>query len=227
RLWTQARDSRSSASGNEPGAVCTRSDPTDSSSLVTPTQRRPPGLSYAGKDRGRPDADPRTRKRPPEGATLIAHRTAQVDGLSVFYREAGDPTNPKVLLLGGFPASSHQFRNLIPALANRFHLLSPDYPGFGNTDMPDNFEYTFDRLSEIVEGLLEQTGFHPFGLYHQDYGGPIGNRIVGRHPDWLGGQGVPETDRPRGGVNTPAGGQRPRARGGPHPTDRCGAPPAC
>ena len=113
----------------------------------------------------------------------LPHR--QVDGLSVFYREAGDPANPKLLLLGGFPASSHQFRNLIPALADRFHVLSPDYPGFGNTDMPDDFEYTFDRLSEIVEGLLVQTGFHPFGLYHQDYGGPIGNRIVGRHPDWL------------------------------------------
>jgi pimeloyl-ACP methyl ester carboxylesterase len=116
---------------------------------------------------------------------MVYNRTEQVDGLNVFYREAGDPTSPKLVLLGGFPASSHQFRNLIPALADRFHVLSPDYPGFGNTDMPDDFEYTFDRLSEIVEGLLEQTGFHPFGLYHQDYGGPIGNRIVGRHPEWL------------------------------------------
>jgi pimeloyl-ACP methyl ester carboxylesterase len=116
---------------------------------------------------------------------MVSNRSAQVDGLNVFYREAGDPASPKLLLLGGFPASSHQFRNLIPALADRFHVLSPDYPGFGNTDMPDDFEYTFDRLSEIVEGLLEHTGFHPFGLYHQDYGGPIGNRIVGRHPDWL------------------------------------------
>jgi pimeloyl-ACP methyl ester carboxylesterase len=119
-----------------------------------------------------------------EGQT-VQHRTAQVDGLSVFYREAGDPANPKLLLLGGFPASSHQFRNLIPALAERFHVLSPDYPEFGNTDMPADFAYSFDRLSEIVEGLLERTGFHPFGLYHQDYGGPIGSRIVGRHPDWL------------------------------------------
>jgi pimeloyl-ACP methyl ester carboxylesterase len=97
---------------------------------------------------------------------MVSNRTAQVEGLNVFYREAGDSASPKLLLLGGFPASSHQFRNLIPALA-------------------DDFEYTFDRLSEIVEGLLEQTGFHPFGLYHQDYGGPVGNRIVGRHPDWL------------------------------------------
>src|ERR687891_2344577 len=117
--------------------------------------------------------------------SMVTHRTAHVDGLSVFHREAGYPSQPKLLLLGGFPASSHQFRNLMPALADRFHVLSPDYPGFGNTDMPEDFAYTFDGLSEIVEGLLEQTGFHPFGLYHQDYGGPLGNRIVAPHPDWL------------------------------------------
>jgi pimeloyl-ACP methyl ester carboxylesterase len=116
---------------------------------------------------------------------MTSHRTATVDGLSVFYREAGDPASPKLLLLGGFPASSHQFRALIPALADRFHVLAPDYPGFGNTEMPEGFEYTFDRLSEIVEGLLVQTGFHPFGLYVHDYGGPVGNRIVERHPGWL------------------------------------------
>ena len=132
---------------------------------------------------------------------MVAHRTIQVDGLSVFYREAGDPASPKLLLLGGFPASSHQFRNLIPALADRFHVLSPDYPGFGNTDMPDDFEYTFDRLSEIVEGLLEQTGFHPFGLYHQDYGGPIGNRIVGAPPGLARVAGDPELERLRGGLH--------------------------
>ena len=120
-----------------------------------------------------------------EGAHMVTHRTAQVDGHSVFYREAGDPASPRLLLLGGFPASSHQFRNLMPALADRFHLLSPDYPGFGNTDVPEGFEYTFDNLAEVVEGLLVEIGFHPFGLYMQDYGGPIGNRIVGRHPDWL------------------------------------------
>ena len=116
------------------------------------------------------------------------HRFAVVDGLSVFYREAGDAHSPKLLLLGGFPASSHQFRNLIPALADRFHVISPDYPGFGNTDMPDpaEFAYTFDRLSEIVEGLLETIGFTgPMGIYMQDYGGPVGNRIIARHPDWL------------------------------------------
>jgi pimeloyl-ACP methyl ester carboxylesterase len=118
-------------------------------------------------------------------ATAVRHRTAEVEGLSVFYREAGDPGNPKLLLLGGFPASSHQFRNLIPALADRFHVLSPDYPGFGNTDLRDDFEYSFERLADVVEGLLEQTGFHPFGLYVHDYGGPVGNRVVGRRPSWL------------------------------------------
>jgi pimeloyl-ACP methyl ester carboxylesterase len=110
-----------------------------------------------------------------------------VDGLSIFYRETGDPTNPKLLLLHGFPSSSHQYRNLMFALADRFHIISPDYPGFGNSDMPDRskFAYTFDRLAEIVEGLLKQISFTQFGLYVQDYGGPIGFRIINHHPDWL------------------------------------------
>ena len=119
---------------------------------------------------------------------MVEHKTAQVDGLSVYYREAGEPDAPRLLLLGGFPASSHQFRNLIPALADRFHIVSPDYPGFGSTDMPDpaEFSYTFDRLSEVVEGLLTTIGFTgPMGMYMQDYGGPVGNRIIGRRPDWL------------------------------------------
>jgi pimeloyl-ACP methyl ester carboxylesterase len=119
---------------------------------------------------------------------VTTFHTTEVQGLNVFHREAGDPANPKLLLLGGFPASSHQFRNLIPALADRFHVLSPDYPGFGNTDMPDpaEWDYTFDHLTEIVEGLLIDVGFTgPMGIYMQDYGGPVGNRLIARHPDWL------------------------------------------
>lgn len=119
---------------------------------------------------------------------MVEHRTAQVDGLSVFYREAGDPGSPKLLLLGGFPASSHQFRNLIPALADHFHVVSPDYPGFGNTDMPDPsvFDYTFDNLARIVDGLMSAIDFTgPMGIFMQDYGGPIGNRLIALHPDWL------------------------------------------
>ena len=88
-------------------------------------------------------------------------KNVNLDGLNIFYREAGNETAPKLVLLHGFPASSHQYRNLIPALADRFHVISPDYPGFGNSDMPDpaKFAYTFDKTSEIVEAFLEKTGF--------------------------------------------------------------------
>ena len=118
---------------------------------------------------------------------MVYHKTATIDGHSIFYREAGSPDSAKLVLLHGFPASSHQYRNLIPALADRFHVIAPDYPGFGNSDMPDpvKFSYTFDKLSEIVENFLEQQGFDHFGLYVQDYGGPVGFRIVTRHQDWL------------------------------------------
>ena len=115
------------------------------------------------------------------------YKSVTVDGLSVFYREAGDTTKPKLVLLHGFPASSHQYRNLISALADNFHVVAPDYPGFGNSDLPSptEFNYTFDRLSEIVEEFLKAIGFTRFGLYMQDYGGPVGFRIISRHPDWL------------------------------------------
>jgi pimeloyl-ACP methyl ester carboxylesterase len=118
---------------------------------------------------------------------MVYHKTTIVDGHSIFYREAGSPGSAKLVLLHGFPASSHQYRNLIPALADRFHVIAPDYPGFGNSDMPDpaKFPYTFDKLSEIVESFLQQQGFDHFGLYVQDYGGPVGFRIVTRHEDWL------------------------------------------
>ena len=122
---------------------------------------------------------------------MTTFNTVSALGLNVFYREAGDPAAPKLLLLGGFPASSHQFRNLIPALADRFHVVSFDYPGFGNTEMPDpaTWEYTFDHLAEVVEAAMEAIGFTgTMGFYMQDYGGPIGNRLIAKHPDWLGWQ---------------------------------------
>src|SRR5262245_55916729 len=114
-------------------------------------------------------------------------KSLNVDGLNIFYREAGNEAAPKLVLLHGFPASSHQYRNLIPALADRFHVIAPDYPGFGNSDMPDpaKFAYTFDRTSQIIESFLGEAGFTRFGLYVQDYGGPVGFRIVTRRPDWL------------------------------------------
>ena len=93
----------------------------------------------------------------------------------------------KVTSAARLPASSHQYRNLIPALADRFHIVAPDYPGFGNSDIPSprTFSYTFDKTAEIIEGFIEKIGFTHFGMYVQDYGGPVGFRIVDRHPDWL------------------------------------------
>jgi pimeloyl-ACP methyl ester carboxylesterase len=111
----------------------------------------------------------------------------EIEGVDIFYREAGKPGAPKLVLLHGFPSSSHQYRNLIPALAERFHVIAPDYPGFGNSAMPDpaKFSYTFDRISTIVESFLSKVGFTRFGLYVQDYGGPVGFRIITRRPEWL------------------------------------------
>jgi pimeloyl-ACP methyl ester carboxylesterase len=123
-------------------------------------------------------------------ATRVTYKTEVVDGLNIAYREAGKAGNPKLVLLHGFPSSSHQYRNLIPALADRFHVISPDYPGFGGSDAPDpaKFAYTFDKLAEVTDHFLEQKRFDHFGLYAQDYGGPVGFRIVARKPgalDWL------------------------------------------
>jgi pimeloyl-ACP methyl ester carboxylesterase len=118
---------------------------------------------------------------------VALHKMVTVDDLSIFYRETGDPANPKLILLHGFPSSSHQYRNLISTLSDHFHVIAPDYPGFGNSDLPspDEFDYTFDRLSEIMEHFLMVIGFTRFGLYMQDYGGPVGFRIITRHPEWL------------------------------------------
>ena len=114
----------------------------------------------------------------------VHHRTARVDGLDVFYREAGAADAPVLLLLHGFPTSSHMFRNLIPRLASSFRLVAPDYPGFGLSSMPDRarFEYTFDNLTTVVEGLLEQLGLDAYSLYVMDYGAPVGFRLALRDP---------------------------------------------
>jgi pimeloyl-ACP methyl ester carboxylesterase len=119
--------------------------------------------------------------------TSALHKMVTVDGLSIFYREAGDPANPKIVLLHGFPSSSHQYRNLMSTLADHFHVIAPDYPGFGNSDLPnpDKFNYTFDRLSEVIEDFLKTIGFMHFGLYMYDYGGPVGFRIMTRNSEWL------------------------------------------
>jgi pimeloyl-ACP methyl ester carboxylesterase len=127
---------------------------------------------------------------PVASRTTVTYKQETVDGLSIAYREAGDPSSPKLVLLHGWPSSSHQYRNLIPALADRFHVIAPDYPGFGNSDTPDpsTFAYTFDTLAEVVEHFLEQKGFDRFGLFIQDYGGPVGFRLITKNPqrlEWL------------------------------------------
>jgi pimeloyl-ACP methyl ester carboxylesterase len=113
------------------------------------------------------------------------HRTTQVQGLDIFYREAGDPAAQTLLLLHGFPSSSQMFRDLIPALSDRYHLVAPDYPGFGQSSFPprEEFDYTFERLYEVVLAFVDQLGLGRFSIYIQDYGAPIGLRIAERHPE--------------------------------------------
>jgi len=118
-------------------------------------------------------------------STVTHHRTATVDGIDIFYREAGPAGAPVVVLLHGFPSSSHMFRNLIPALADRYRVIAPDLPGFGLSAMPsrDAFEYSFARFAEVVGRLLEQLGATTYALYVMDYGAPTGFRLALAHPE--------------------------------------------
>jgi pimeloyl-ACP methyl ester carboxylesterase len=116
---------------------------------------------------------------------MTKHQHATVDGLQIFYREAGPTNAPAILLLHGFPTSSHMFRNLIPALADRYHVVAPDLPGFGFSDAPDRkqFRYTFERLAKIIAGFTEVIGLERFAIYVFDYGAPVGLRLALAHPD--------------------------------------------
>ncbi|MEN8131675.1 MAG: alpha/beta fold hydrolase, partial [Pseudomonadota bacterium] len=113
------------------------------------------------------------------------HKTLIVNGVEVFYREAGPSDAPTILLLHGFPTSSHMFRNLIPALAYKYHVVAPDYPGFGNSEQPamDQFDYSFDNLATLVESFVDQLGIDRYSLYLMDYGAPIGFRLAAKHPE--------------------------------------------
>ncbi|HKX20213.1 MAG TPA: alpha/beta hydrolase [Nitrososphaeraceae archaeon] len=118
--------------------------------------------------------------------TKIKNQSIIVDGHKIFYREAGDKENtPTILLLHGFPTSSHMFRNIIPALADKFHLVAPDYPGFGYSSMPslDEFEYTFDHIADIVDKFINKIGVEKYSLYLMDYGAPVGFRLAVKHPE--------------------------------------------
>lgn len=116
---------------------------------------------------------------------VTRHRTAKVDGIDIFYREAGPANAPVVVLLHGFPTSSRMFRNLIPALSDRYRVIAPDYPGFGQSAVPDRktFSYGFAKFAELVDGLLTQLGAKQYALYVMDYGAPVGFRLALRHPE--------------------------------------------
>lgn len=128
-------------------------------------------------------------KRAEVSASRVLYKTAKVDGLDIFYRVAGDPKKPAVLLLHGFPTSSHMFRNLIPQLAGNFYVVAPDYPGFGysSAPSPDKFEYTFDNLANVTEKFVRTIGLGKYILYVQDYGAPVGYRIAVRNPERVAG----------------------------------------
>jgi pimeloyl-ACP methyl ester carboxylesterase len=116
---------------------------------------------------------------------MIRYRTAPVGDHVIFYREAGDPKHPTLLLLHGFPSSSHMFRNLIPLLADRFHLVAPDLPGFGFSESPprSQFEYRFDNLAKVIGAFVEAIGLKRYALYVFDYGAPVGFRLAVAHPE--------------------------------------------
>src|ERR1041385_199611 len=115
----------------------------------------------------------------------IRYRTVKVNGVEIFYREAGRAESPALLLLHGFPTSSHMFRNLIPLLADRYHVIAPDYPGFGFSDAPDRtqFNYTFGHLTEVMDGFPQAVGLKRYAMYIFDYGAPVGLRLALAHPE--------------------------------------------
>ncbi len=121
--------------------------------------------------------------------TEVVFRSETIDGIKIAYREAGDPSRPTILLLHGFPTSSHMFRNLIPKLAGKYHVIAPDYPGFGASDMPQaqNFEYSFARIAGMMTTLLDRKKVDRYAVYLMDYGAPVGFRMFAEHPERLSG----------------------------------------
>ncbi len=115
----------------------------------------------------------------------VQHKQIRIDGVSIFYREAGDPNAETILMLHGYPSSSHMYRNIINGLSDQYHVVAPDYPGFGLSDRPstDEFEYTFDNLSKVIEGFIKELKLESYYLMMQDYGGPVGMRIATANPD--------------------------------------------
>ena len=135
-----------------------------------------PSPSFA-QEAAKPEASSNT--------TSVRYQTVSIDGVDVFYREAGSKDAPAILLLHGFPTSSHMYRNLIPALADKYHVIAPDYPGFGQSAMPDRaeFSYTFDNYAKLAERLTEKLGVGRYAIYLMDYGAPVGFRLAAKHPE--------------------------------------------
>ena len=128
---------------------------------------------------GRPD--PVSAQHPPK----VLHKTVKIGDLDIFYREAGPKDAPAILLLHGFPTSSQMFRHLIPALADQYRVIAPDYPGYGHSSMPlhDQCSYTFDNLAQVIDNFTEKVGLTKYAIYVQDYGAPVGYRLASAHPE--------------------------------------------
>lgn len=120
-----------------------------------------------------------------ETTTGVRYHTVTIEDLDIFYREAGSPDRPTILLLHGFPTSSHMFRDLIPELADEFHVIAPDYPGYGFSSMPsvNEFDYSFDNVARIIEKFVDTVGLERYSLYLMDYGAPVGFRLAANRPD--------------------------------------------
>src|SRR3954468_6978058 len=125
------------------------------------------------------------QKRETVMGSQIYYRTVRVDGLNIFYREAGPKNAPPILLLHGLPSSSRMFEPLLARLADKYHLIAPDYPGFGHSDWPDpkQFDYTFDHIARVIDQFTQALGLTRYTLYMQDYGGPVGFRLILAHPE--------------------------------------------
>jgi pimeloyl-ACP methyl ester carboxylesterase len=142
-------------------------------------------VSLGQTDVATPRGSNSARSSAPAGAAKVAYKTVRIGDLDIFYREAGPKDAPTILLLHGFPTSSQMFRNLMPALADKYHLVAPDYPGYGYSSMPprDKFAYTFDNLANVIDQFTDKLGLKRYALYVQDYGAPIGYRLASAHPD--------------------------------------------
>ncbi|RYJ42803.1 alpha/beta fold hydrolase [Flavobacterium beibuense] len=141
-------------------------------------------LLSCGQSENTPQNESVTTQNESDGQTT-KFRTLEIDGVNIAYREAGNPDNPTIVLLHGYPASSHQYRKVLEGLSDDFHLIAPDYPGFGNSDFPspDQYEYTFDNMAKTINAFLEKKKLTSYAIMMQDYGAPIGFRIATANPE--------------------------------------------